>query len=87
MDQEGSLTDRVRRVMQRLAPALSVDGGGVELVRIEGDSVYFRWTGACIGCPGTDLTLRYGLESTITEEIPEIKRVVPIGAEEEEPDS
>ncbi|MFQ5844146.1 MAG: NifU family protein [Planctomycetota bacterium] len=83
MDPEGSIVDRVRGVLRRLAPALSVDGGGVELVRVQDDAVYLRWTGACVGCPGSELTLRYGLESTLTEEIPEIRRVIPVEEETE----
>ena len=75
---EGSLADRVRDVLRRLGPSLSVDGGGVELDRVEGTKVYLRFTGACIGCPGSDITLRYGLESALTEEIPEITSVVAV---------
>ncbi len=70
--------DRVRAVLRRLGPALSVDGGGVELDRIDGEAVYIRLTGACIGCPGADITLKYGIESAVTEEVPEIRRVVTI---------
>jgi Fe-S cluster biogenesis protein NfuA len=73
---EESLAERVRAVLRRLGPALSVDGGGVELDRVEGTTAYLRFTGACIGCPGADITLKYGLESALTEEIPEIKAVV-----------
>ena len=72
------MTERVREVLRRLAPALSVDGGGVELDRVEGDTVYLRLTGACIGCPGADITLRYGIESAITEEVAEISRVIAL---------
>lgn len=72
------LVSRVQAVLARLAPALSVDGGGVELVRIEGREVHLRLTGACVGCPGADITLRYGIESALTEEIPEIERVLTV---------
>jgi Fe-S cluster biogenesis protein NfuA len=75
------VTERVREVLRRLAPALSVDGGGVELDRVEGDTVYLRLTGACIGCPGADITLRYGIESAITEEVAEISRVIALETE------
>ena len=70
-----SVTERVLEVLKRLGPSLSVDGGGVELERIEGDVAYVRLLGSCIDCPGADITLRYGIESAITEEIPEINRV------------
>jgi len=71
-----SLAGRVREVLRRLGPSLAVDGGGVELERVEGSTVYLRFTGACVGCPGSDITLKYGLESTLKEEIPEITRVI-----------
>jgi len=73
-----SVADRVQAVLRRLAPSLSVDGGGVELDRIEGDAVYLRLVGACIGCPGAEITLKYGVESAITEEVPEIRQVIAI---------
>ncbi len=73
-----SVVDRVRAVLRRLGPALSVDGGGVELDRIEGDTVHIRLTGNCIGCPGADITLKYGIESAITEEVAEVKRVLTV---------
>ena len=76
-----SLTDRVEDILRRIGPSLRVDGGGVELARIEGDAVYLRLTGACIGCPGADITLKYGIESAIREEIPEIGRVLTVEEE------
>jgi len=79
---EETVIDRVRAVLRRLGPSLSVDGGGVELDRIEGDAAYVRLTGACVGCPGADITLRYGIESVLTEEIAEIRRVITIEEEE-----
>jgi len=79
---EETVIDRVRAVLRRLGPSLSVDGGGVELDRIEGDAAYVRLTGACVGCPGADITLRYGIESVLTEEIAEIRRVITIEKEE-----
>jgi Fe-S cluster biogenesis protein NfuA len=77
-----SVLERVQAVLHDLMPLLRVDGGGLELDRIEGDTVYVRLTGACIGCPGADITLRYGIESAVTEAIPEISRVIAIETEE-----
>jgi len=50
----------------------------VEFDHIEGDVLYVRLTGNCVGCPGADITLRYGIESAVTEEIPEIRRVLTV---------
>lgn len=73
-----TVEQRVHDVLRRLAPSLSVDGGGVELDRIEGDTVYLRLLGACADCPGADITLKYGIESTLSEEVPEISRVIAV---------
>lgn len=78
---EETLEGKVREVLRRLGPSLSVDGGGVELDRIEGTTVHLRYTGACVGCPGADITLKYGIESALTEEIPEITAVVAVPEE------
>jgi Fe-S cluster biogenesis protein NfuA len=78
-----TVTERVREILRRLGPSLSVDGGGVKLDRVEGDVAYVRLTGACVDCPGADITLRYGIESAVTEEIPEISRVVTVEEESE----
>ena len=75
------LTDRIHAVLTELMPLLKVDGGGVEFERIEGDTLYLRLTGNCVGCPGADITLRYGVESAVTSAIPEIKRVVAVESE------
>ena len=72
------LVERVQEVLRRLGPSLSVDGGGVELDRVEGDAAYIRLTGACIGCPGADITAKYGIESAVTGEVPEISKVVVV---------
>jgi len=77
-----SLTERIQAVLAELMPLLKVDGGGVEIDRIDGDTLHLRLTGACIGCPGADITLRYGIESAITSAIPEIRRVVAVEPEE-----
>ena len=71
-----TIGERVQAVLTDLSPLLRVDGGGVRFDRIEGDTLYIRLTGACIGCPGADITLKYGIESAVTGAIPEIRRVV-----------
>ena len=76
-----SVRERVQAVLHDLMPLLRVDGGGLEFDRIEGDTLYVRLTGACIGCPGADITLRYGIESAVTEAVPEIRRVIAIETE------
>ena len=70
-----AIEERVQAVLTDLSPMLRVDGGGVVFDRIEGDTLYVRLTGACIGCPGADITLKYGIESALRQEVPEIQRI------------
>ena len=69
---------RVRQVIEEIRPFLQNDGGDVELVEIVGKSVKVRLTGHCAHCPGAQMTLRYGIERTLKERIPEFEQVIPV---------
>jgi Fe-S cluster biogenesis protein NfuA len=72
------MEERVRKVIEeKVRPALQMDGGGIELVAIEGNIVKVRLTGACDGCPSAAMTLQMGVERILKSEIPEIEAVVP----------
>ena len=46
------MREEVLRVIDDiLRPLIEADGGHIELVQLEGDSVVIRLTGACAGCP------------------------------------
>lgn len=70
------MRDRVEAVLDRIRPALQADGGDVELVGINEDNVVtVRLTGACVGCPMSQLTLKGGIERILKQEIPEVASV------------
>jgi len=51
----------------------------VELVGVEEDgTVKVRLTGACKGCPMSQMTIQMGVERTLKEKIPEVKKVVAV---------
>ena len=68
----------LNQVLDTLRPAMQVDGGGVELVRIEGNTVFVRLRGTCLACPSASLTLKFGIERTLREQFPEIKEVIRV---------
>ncbi len=72
------MREKVEEALNKIRPALQRDGGDVELIDVEGDVVKIRLTGACGGCPLSQMTLKMGIERILKKEIPEIKEVVAI---------
>ena len=58
---------------------LQADGGNVELIEVMPDGIVkVKLTGACRGCPMSQMTLKAGIEKVIKEEVPEVKEVVAV---------
>ncbi|MEW6712217.1 MAG: NifU family protein, partial [Candidatus Riflebacteria bacterium] len=53
----------------KIAPMLRMDGGDIELVDVDGTSVYVKLRGACAGCPGAKATLQNLVQQTLRQEI------------------
>lgn len=70
------LREKVLDALESVRPYLKADGGDVELVDIKEDVIVeVRLTGACVGCPMSQMTLRAGIERALMRDVPEIKRV------------
>ena len=69
------MRDRVEKALNDVRPHLQADGGNVELIDVENGVVKVRLTGACAGCPMSQMTLKQGIESYIKKVIPEILSV------------
>lgn len=70
------LREKVLDALESVRPYLKADGGDVELVDIKEDGIVeVRLTGACVGCPMSQMTLRAGIERALMRDVPEIKRV------------
>ena len=71
-----SLHDRVARVIDRIRPAVQADGGDVEFVGVDDEGiVQIRLHGACVGCPSSTMTLKFGIERNLREHVPEVRAV------------
>lgn len=71
----------IKEVLESLKPMILRDGGNIELVKLEADIVYVRLEGACVSCPSSIFTLKFGLEDAIREKLPHIKEVVAVDEE------
>jgi Fe-S cluster biogenesis protein NfuA len=66
------MKEKVQQAIDKIRPALQRDGGDVELVDVREGIVTVRLTGACRGCPMSQMTLKNGIEKFLKQEIPEV---------------
>jgi Fe-S cluster biogenesis protein NfuA len=73
------LKEKVQKAIDMVRPSLQADGGDVELVDVSPEGIVkVKLTGACHGCPMSQMTLKMGIEKIIKQQVPEIKEVVSI---------
>lgn len=69
------MKEKVQLALNKIRPALQADGGDVELVDVKDGIVKVKLTGACGGCPMSQMTLKMGIERHLRKEVPEVKSV------------
>jgi len=73
------MKDQVQKAIDMVRPSLQADGGDVELIDVSADGVVkVKLTGACHGCPMSQMTLKMGIEKIIKSKVPEIKEVISV---------
>ena len=75
MKGDGIMRERIEAVLNKVRVGLKSEGGDIELVDFRDGIVYVRLKGACGTCPMSMLTMKNVVESSIKNEIPEIKAV------------
>ena len=69
------MKEEVEKALNKIRPMLQRDGGDVELVEVSQGIVKLRLTGACKGCPMSQMTLKNGIERLLKQEIPNLVAV------------
>ncbi|TVM19326.1 NifU family protein [Oceanidesulfovibrio indonesiensis] len=70
------MKEQVEQALAKIRPQLQADGGDIELVDITDDGIVkVRLTGACKGCPMSQITLKKGVEKVVLKEVPDVKAV------------
>jgi Fe-S cluster biogenesis protein NfuA len=73
------MKEQVQKALDIIRPSLQADGGDVELIDVSADGVVkVKLTGACHGCPMSQMTLKMGIEKIIKKQVPEIKEIVSV---------
>lgn len=79
MAQENGMRERVEAALERIRPAVQMDGGDVQLVDVSDEGVVtVQMMGACGGCPMSMLTLKAGIERIVKQQVPEVTEIVAV---------
>jgi len=75
-----STLDKIQQALERIRPALQMDGGDIHLVewREPEGLVRVALSGACSGCHMSTMTMTLGVERTLKSLVPEIQLVEAI---------
>jgi Fe-S cluster biogenesis protein NfuA len=66
----------VENALNKVRPSLQADGGDVQLIDVDDQGVVkVKLTGACGGCPMSQMTLKMGIEKILKQNVPEVTRV------------
>ena len=70
------LMERINHALDEIRPHLNGDGGDIELVDVTDDMIVLvKWIGNCAFCSMSAMTMRAGVEQSITAKLPEMKGV------------
>jgi Fe-S cluster biogenesis protein NfuA len=73
------MKEQVQKAIDLIRPGLQADGGDVELIDVSADGIVkVKLTGACQGCPMSQMTLKMGIEKIIKNQLPDIKEVIAV---------
>jgi Fe-S cluster biogenesis protein NfuA len=77
--EKDTLKERVESALKKIRPSLQAEGGNVELIEVTPDRIVkVKLTGACCGCPMSQMTLKMGIGRMLKQEVPEVKDVVEV---------
>lgn len=69
---------KIIKILSDLRPYLNIDGGDIEFIKYENNTLYVKLTGNCAHCLMQDETLNVGILKMIQEEVPEVKDIINV---------
>ena len=66
----------VEEALDEIRPYIHSHGGAVELLGVADGVVHLRLSGACVGCAGSAMTLKRGIEEVLRERYDTFKEIV-----------
>lgn len=76
------MEQKVIETLNAIRPSLQSDGGDIEYLGMEGNTVKIRMHGSCAHCPYQQMTLKSGIENYLRSYVDDHIRVVNVAEEE-----
>lgn len=65
-------------IESRVQPAVASHGGKINFISYDDGKLVLELSGACAGCAGSTMTLKYGVENMVKHFVPEVSSVEAI---------
>jgi Fe-S cluster biogenesis protein NfuA len=70
------MEDEILKALESMRPFLQSDNGDVELVEVSDDGIVkVKLLGECKECPLSVMTLRAGIERSLMQQVPGVRRI------------
>jgi len=70
------IIDEIKQLIEtKVKPAVAGHGGNIEFMAYENGHLLLELGGACSGCAGSTMTLKFGVENMIKHYVPEVETV------------
>jgi len=70
------MKEEILKALETIRPFLQADNGDVELVEVSSDGIVkVKFKGDCENCPMSTMTLRAGIERSLMNQVPGLKRI------------
>lgn len=77
LPQSEEVRERVTKVLDEMInPAIASHGGFVTLLDVSNNTVFLEFSGGCHGCGMANVTLKYGVERAIRENVPGVGEIL-----------
>jgi Fe-S cluster biogenesis protein NfuA len=77
LPQSDETRERVTKVLDEMInPAIASHGGFVTLLDVSNNTVFLEFSGGCHGCGMANVTLKYGVERAIRENVPGVGEIL-----------
>lgn len=73
-----NVVNKIKLELEKIRPKLIDDGGDIEFINFKDGILKIRFLGECAHCELSHITLKFAIEKTLKEKIPELKKVIEV---------